>query len=88
MDILIPKEQKLEIECRPADQVLAIKNQIFQSRGFFTNFISLSFNNQKLDNDLATLQSYGITNGSIIKLTHWNDPLRFTEKKYFKLATD
>lgn len=86
--ISIPKEENLEITCRQTDPVIQLKTQIFESRGLFSNFYRLSFNGHNLDDNFAMLQSYGIKNGSVIVLTHWNDLLNFSERKLFKLDPD
>lgn len=84
--IVIPKKPDLEVLCIPTDAVLTLKNEIYRAHGLFSNFYTLSFNGQELDSDLRMLKDYGIEDGSVIKLAHWNEPanaeMKFLQFKY------
>lgn len=86
--LMIPKHPKMKVKCRASDKVLTLKAYIFDAIGLFDCFYKLYVDGLELDNDRMMLKDYGIEDGSIIKLTHWNDPLLFgreMKKKFFKL---
>lgn len=86
--VVIPEQSDLEVRCRPTDTVSIVKDKIFNAHGLFANFYKLSYENVTLDNNMKMLQEYGIVNGSVLKLIHWNDPLEVTGKKFFRLKSD
>ncbi|CAG9807269.1 unnamed protein product [Chironomus riparius] len=69
--VQIPEQQDLDILCRGSDQIIEIKQKIFESRGFAIGFYRLYYNGQELF-DVHRIMDYGITDGSTIELTHWN----------------
>ena len=69
--VQIPDQQDLDILCRGSDQIIDIKEKIFESRGFSIGFYKLYYNDQELF-DTTRIMDYGITDGSTIELTHWN----------------
>lgn len=84
----IPNEPKLEVQCRPTDTLLAIKDRIFTAYGLFANFYKLYFEGSILDNNVKMLKEYGIVQGSVIELVPWNDASEIIQKKFFRLTTD
>lgn len=81
--VMVPKSPTLELKCRPSATVLTLKTKIFEACGLFDCFYKLHCDGVELDNDTKMLNDYGIKDGSIIRLTHWNDPGLFGEKKKF-----
>ena len=69
--IQIPNQHDLDILCLGSDQIIDIKEKIFQSRGFFIRFYKLHYRGQELF-DVHRVMDYGIKDGSIIQLTFWN----------------
>lgn len=86
--IVIPKKPKLEVYCRPTDPLSVIKEKIFTAYGLFANFYRLYFNGCELDNNVQMLKDYGIEDGSVISLFHWNQPPENGLKKFFRLKSD
>jgi Ubiquitin family len=84
--VIIPKKPKLEVHCRPTDPLSAIKDKIFHAYGLFANFYRLYFDGSELDNNIKMLKDYGIVEGSIISLFHWNQPSEVGLKKFFRLV--
>ncbi|CRK95038.1 CLUMA_CG008521, isoform A, partial [Clunio marinus] len=83
--VKIPKQQNLEVLCHNEDSVMSLKNEIFHAHGLFSNFYKLHFFGQELNNDINALKDYGIQDGSIVKLTFWNEP-QTVLKKIFRLT--
>ena len=86
--VKIPDEPKLEVQCRPTDTLLAIKDKIFTAFGLFANFYKLYFEGSVLDNNVKMLQEYGIVQGSVIELVRWSDASEIAQKKFFRLTMD
>jgi Ubiquitin family len=86
--IVIPKKPKLEVLCRPNDPLSVVKNQIFTAYGLFANFYRLYFDGLELDNSLTMLKDYGLEEGSVISLFHWNQLAEVGQKKIFRLKSD
>lgn len=85
LTIKIPSQSDLEVVCRPSDPVAYLKEKIFQSRGFFSGFYKLFFNDQELC-DFQRVQDFGIMDGSVIEMIHWNQVPFSTEEKFFRLV--
>lgn len=85
LTIKIPSQPDLKVLCRPSDPVGYLKELIFQSRGFFGNFFKLYYNDEELC-DVHRVQDYGIIDGSIIEMIHWNQGAFSSEEKFFRLV--
>ena len=85
--IKIPKKPNLELNLRPHDTVVNIKNQIFETFGLFSILYKLHFNGYELDDGLKCLKDYGVKAGSIIDLSHWNAQ-EVNKEQTFKLNTE
>lgn len=69
--IQIPQKPDLKVFCRPADPVLFLHEMIFQECGLFAGLYKLHFDDEELFG-VHRLQDYGLKDGSVITLTHWN----------------
>lgn len=83
--IEIPEQQDLKIICRGSDSILQIKEKIFQLRGFFIGFYKLLYKGQELA-DIHRILDYGIEDGSIIQLIHWNTTAFSPDRQFFSFS--
>lgn len=84
---MIPEKPKLEVICRQSDTVKKLKDQIKKEHGLLANTYKLFFEGHELSCMNEKLKRYGMVNGSIINLIHWNVPAIGT-RALFQLQTD